>query len=98
MTVIKPLGAKILVKKIDKPNHVTKTGIEVVGMELAYGEVLEVGNEVEHLIKKGDTVMFPSGAGHGELYNGVHCLWLTALPPNQNGDLWGICYDDEKTK
>lgn len=95
MTVIKPLGAKILVKKIDKPNHITESNIEVVGLELSYGEVVEVGNEVENLFKKGDTVMFPSGAGHGEYYNGERCLWLTGLPVNQNGDVWGIVTENK---
>ena len=86
---IKPQGNRIIVKKIDKPEFITSSNIIAVSNELGYGEVMEFSPTFENIYSKGDIVIFPQGAGMGELYNGQQCLWLNGFGAS-DGDIWGI--------
>ncbi len=92
---INPQGNMILVEKIDKPDFITTSGIIAVSNELVYGKIVEFAQAFKDIYKKDDIVIFPSGAGVGENYNGKPCLWLNGNGAS-DGEIWGIVTNESK--
>ena len=58
-----PQGSKIIVEPLLSVNHKTEGGLEVVNTSTLEGIILEYSSEFESIYKKGDIVVFSSGAG-----------------------------------
>jgi co-chaperonin GroES (HSP10) len=83
---IQPIGNKLIVLPSEKKEETLASGIivaETANANLLEGKVLEAAKEFEHLVKQGDTVIFSSGSGVGQFYNGKPVIWL------QIGEIWG---------
>jgi co-chaperonin GroES (HSP10) len=86
---LKPVGTKILVEQLKAENHVTESNIELVETSMAKAQILELSEELAHIYKKGDIVLFPEKSGVLQIYNGKSCLWLNGSGFPQ-GDVWAI--------
>jgi co-chaperonin GroES (HSP10) len=84
MDKIQPQGQRLIVLPIEKDNHKTQGGIELVDTELAYAKVVETSTELQDVYKEGDTVVFPKGVGIGISYRNKLHLWV------KNDEIWGI--------
>lgn len=76
MIKLQPQGTKLIVHPIPMDNFITETNIEIVNLELAMGEILEVPNELAEIYTKGDKVLFSKGAGMTIPYDRKPCLFL----------------------
>ena len=86
---LKPLGNKILVVPVKKENYITETNIELVDNSLATAEVVEFSDEFADVYKKGDVILYSSGSGISQQYNGKTHLWLNGNGA-PNGEVWAI--------
>lgn len=93
---IQPVGTKIIVLPLESKSTTTAGGIELVETELSRATVIEVGDAVDSLYKKGDTVLFPEKRGTTLSYHGKVHLWLDGLSTSLGGDIWGIEIKGEK--
>lgn len=84
---IKPTGSKMLIKELEIKNYVTGGNIEVVQNDLCLGEIVEVSDEYFDVFKKGEKVLYQSGAGIRQFYNNESCLWIDCRPVNNAGDI-----------
>lgn len=85
-TKIIPEGQKIIVlPSTESGIYETEAGISVLQNDLIKGVVVEISPELEDRFKGGDTVIFPKGAGIGQMYKNKPHLWLNVA----NGDVWG---------
>jgi co-chaperonin GroES (HSP10) len=91
---IQPLGNKLIVDQVKKEvEKVDSIYIpETANANLQEGKVVEVSKEIEHLVKKGDTVIYSSGAGSGIFYKGKPHLVL------QVHEVWGVMEREEESK
>lgn len=89
MIKLQPMGTKIIVQNFVKDHETTEAGIIAVDFELQRGEILEIGEEVSHLYKKGDIVLFPEGSGESLNYQKKSCKWLDGRP-FPNGSIWAV--------
>lgn len=92
---IQPVGQKVLVlplkKQEEKVNETSEIILaETVNANLSEGIVEAVGESVSKIYKKGDKVLFPSGAGAGQFLNGKHYLWLDGGDDKVLSNIWGI--------
>ena len=97
---IQPVGQKLLVSPLKKVEEKLDSNIviaETVNADLTEGIVEEIGDAVQHLYKKGDKVLFPTGAGQGQFLNGKHYLWLDGGDDKTLSNIWGIVVKDEAT-
>lgn len=90
MIKIQPIGTKLLVKKLAAKEY-EKEGViipENAGSNLSEGEVVIVSNEISHIFKEGDIVLFPAKKGAYEpRLEGEH-IWLDAR--DGLDEVWGI--------
>jgi len=89
---IKPMGNKILVLP-DEDKDVTRNGIiisSVIRSPLQEGKVILIADDVAPLLKPGDRILFPRGAGHERLYDGVTYKFLNGPTLKEQGDVWAI--------
>ncbi len=90
MTVI-PAGTKLLVKPLPKKEEKLDSSIiipESANADLREGEVVAISNEISHLFKIGDIVLYPNRKGVGFVYNQIPHLWLDSNPTKE--EIWGI--------
>lgn len=88
---IRPVGRKLLVMPLPHEEETMPSGIimpETAMADLSRGEVIEVSEEIKHLYKPGDIILFPSKAGIGQLVNGAIHFWLDSRPETEQ--IWGI--------
>jgi len=95
MATIIPVGSKLLVLPLEKQNYITEAGIEIAGSELNQSKVIEVGEQLSEVFKKGDIVIHPESAGISQPYKGKIHLWLDGQAPNLGGDVWGKIVKDK---
>lgn len=98
MIKIQPQGSNILVMPISKENYVTDSGIEIAGVSLCQGEVIEVSKEFAELYKAGDIVQYADSpkVGISQPYNGKLCIWLCGRAFNDGGDIFSTITNDAK--
>lgn len=94
MIKLQPMGTKIIVQTFVKEIEKTDGGIFAVDFELEKGEIIEIGEEVSHLYKKGDVVLFPEGIGESIQYQKKSCKWLDGrgFP---NGNIWAKEFEEK---
>lgn len=95
MIKIFPQGSNLLINPISKENYKTDSGIEIVDIVLAQGEVMEVSEEYSTIYKKGDIVMYSETAGITQPYNGKLCIWLNGKPVNDGGNVCCVVTDEK---
>jgi co-chaperonin GroES (HSP10) len=80
-----PEGDKIIVTPIQKKEEQVGSIIipGTTNIDVAYGEVKAIGNEIAHKYKAGDKVIYQAKAGVGDLINGEPCIWITL------NNVWG---------
>lgn len=82
-----PVGDKILVKQIEKKEEVLPSGIieaASANAELSEGQVASVSANLTDIFREGDTVLYPSRSGVGQLIGGVAYKWLRI------DEVWGV--------
>lgn len=91
-----PLGGRIIISPIEKKEE--KIGSIVIpgtaNAELLYGKVEAVSPDLSNIYKKDDIVLYPKGAGSGQIIDGKAHLWLRADPDSLNTEVWGIEKED----
>lgn len=87
---VEPVGNKIIAHPVEKQEEMIGSIIvpTTVNVRLQYAEVVVVTDEVEHKYKPGDIIMFPEGAGIGQMIKGEFYLWF------QIPEIWGIWTND----
>jgi co-chaperonin GroES (HSP10) len=83
---VQPIGNKFIVLPSEKKEEVSGSIIvpETANANLSEGVVVEATVEFEHLVKKGDRVVFSTGSGVGYFYQGKPHIIL------QINEIWGI--------
>lgn len=90
-----PVGSKLLITKQERKAAVTDNNIEIIQNDLKEGVVVEVSEEFKDLYSIGDIVLYSSGAGQGEYYNGQNCVWIDGRGIKDGGDVWSkVIYDE----
>lgn len=89
----KPLGSKLLILPLEPGNYKTEGNIEIIQNTVAIGEVIEVSEEYEGIIKVGDIVLYSDGAGITEPFCGKGWQWIDARTVAKGGDCWAIILD-----
>lgn len=87
MTInLRPLGDKLLVQPIKKKERMIGSIIEAqtANAQLEEGTVLLISADQEPVFKVGEVVLYPTGAGVGEMRSGVWCRWLSTI------EVWAI--------
>lgn len=98
MEIIQPVGTKLIVKPIEMKKHVTKAGLQVESIDLREAVVVGIGTDMKDIYKPGDRILYPRGAGVGQLYKGEAHFWLDGRGTNNNGDVWGVISDEVPKK
>jgi co-chaperonin GroES (HSP10) len=93
---IQPTGQKLIVLPLEKKEEKVDSLYipETANASLSEGVVVEVGDAVSGLYKKGDKIIFPSGAGVGMMYEGKPHLWLDGGDSKTLSQVWGIIGKD----
>lgn len=95
---IQPMASKILVLPLKTDRAISSGGIEIVDFTLSRGEIIEIGDDVKNIYKKGDIIIFPeASAKNTEQYQGKNMVWLDGRG-HPNGDCWGIEYEESTKK
>lgn len=85
-TPFRPVGNRLLVLPLPKTEKEHK-GIKIpasANNDLTEGEVIAISEDVSNLFNVGDILLFPSGSGIGQWYNGKIYLWLQA------NEVWAV--------
>lgn len=92
LKLIQPTGQKVIVLPLEKKEEKLDSLIipETANSDLREGIVVEVGEAVTNQYKKGDTVLYPSGAGVGQYYKGKPHIWLDGGDDKTLSNIWGI--------
>lgn len=81
-----PVGSKVIVSVLDKEDE--KIGSIIipgsVNAELMYGKIEAVSDDLTEIFTPFQTILFPKGAGVGQLIDGKAHLWL------RSDEIWGI--------
>lgn len=89
---IRPLGSKIIVQP-DPVEEKTIRGI-IIPMNaqspLEQGTVILVSEDVKILLKPGERILYPRGAGVEKEFDGVKYKILNGPTPREQGDVWAI--------
>jgi len=88
-TKLEPQGVKIIVEELAKDYAETAGGITMVDSQLAYGKIVEISSQFKDVYKKGDTVVYPKGAGVNIPYLGKAHIVLNG-EGHPMGDIWFI--------
>lgn len=88
------MGSKLLLEPQKRKEQKTKSGIDVTNNELNEGIVVEVSDEFKEIYSVGDTVLYSSGAGQGEYYQGKPCVWIDGRPVAEGGDTWAVIIEN----
>lgn len=86
-----PVGSKILVLP-DPKKEKTASGIIIpssINSPLETGKVIAVSDKTT-IVKAGDTVLYPPGAGVPHEYDGIKYLYLNGPTAKEAGDLVAI--------
>lgn len=83
-----PVGTKLLIEPIEKPEEVSGGGIALVNSTLSEGKVVAVSSGLSGLYNIGDTVLYPTKKGIEEPFQGTVYRWLDAAP--QKEEIYGI--------
>jgi|SRR5882757_8476620 len=92
INLITPIGNKILVQP-DPIKETTIRGIIIpqsVNSQLEEATVIKVSQDVAILLKPGDRILYPSGSGVEQEYDGVKYKFLTGPTSKEVGDVWAI--------
>lgn len=93
---IQPVGTKILVLPVRKEEETLDSGLilpETANADLSHGLVVSVSNQISHLFKAGDTVLYPSRKGVAQYIDNKPHLWLDAEPNKE--EIWGVLLADK---
>lgn len=82
----KPVGNKIIAKPVERQEEMIGSIIvpTTVNMRLQYAQVVAMTDEVDHKFMLGDIIIFPEGAGIGQMIRGEFYLWF------QIPEIWGL--------
>jgi co-chaperonin GroES (HSP10) len=87
---IKPVGNKILVKKLKSREVQLDSTIimpENINADLAEGEIVAASDELKGKYDVGDVILFAAKAGKGQIEGKEYYLWLDASPSRE--EVWG---------
>lgn len=73
------LNSRLIVKPIKAEDETLKGGTiipKTANARLSKGLVIKIDAEIAEYVSEGDTVVFPSEAGQGQLIDGNPHLWL----------------------
>lgn len=85
-------GNWLIVKPLQKEEEIIGGLIipETANADLNKGLVLMVSDNIKNIVSKGETVVYPSKAGLGQIVNGEPYLWLEAH------QVWAV-FSEEKS-
>lgn len=90
--VITPTGQKILALPLQAKEEKVESIIlpETANANLSTAEIVAVGSSVADVYKVGDKILYASGAGVGQFYNGKPHIWLDGGDDKVLSNIWGI--------
>lgn len=83
-----PVGMKLLIEMIDKPEEKSESGLTLVNSILAEGRVVAISSHLKGLYEVGDIVLYPDKKGMEEPVGGKVYKWLDATPEKE--EIYGI--------
>lgn len=91
-----PYGNKLIVEPLEKKEEALDSGIimaATANAELMEAKVVAVSQSIKALFSPGDTVLYPSRKGVGQMFGGKAYLWLDATVEKE--EIWGVKIDGQ---